>query len=378
MSGLEHFFHAMRFWGAPAWHWLALAALLPGSLALGWAFGGLLFAVLRRLAARTTAQWDEHVVQLVRGPTRMLVGAVLFRAGLSMLEIRGHANQLGRAMGGALVALAVTAFAWMVVDLVVRLIESRATNGGTELQRARGLRTQAKVIGRILHVVVFVVGVALVLVQFDVLRSVGVSLLASAGVAGIVFGLAAQRSIGTLLAGIQLSITQPVRIGDQVVVEEEFGTVEELTLTYAVVKLWDQRRLVVPITRFLEQPFQNWTRMAPELIGAVSLPVDYSAPVELIRREALAYVEQHPLWNRGTAAMRVTEAGERTITLRVTASADDADRTFELRCDIREHMITYLQRLEFGAYLPKERFASSEDARPRGDDDDDRNTKLHN
>jgi small-conductance mechanosensitive channel len=375
---MPHWFHAMRFWGAPAWHWLALAALLPACLALGWAVGGLLVALARRITSRKSSSWDEEVVGLVRGPTRLITGTVLFRAGLSMLEIRGRANQIGHAVQGTLIALAIAAFAWMIVDLVVRFIESKATLGGTELQRARGLRTQAKVVGRILHVVVFIVGVALVLVQFDVLRSVGVSLLASAGVAGIVFGLAAQKSIGTLLAGIQLSITQPVRIGDQIVLEGEFGTVEELTLTYAVVKLWDQRRLIVPITRFLEQPFQNWTRMTPELIGSVLLPVDYSAPIELLRREAVAFIQQHPLWDRATADLKVTEAGERAMTLRVLASASDASRTYDLRCDVREHMLTFLQGLDGGAYLPKERFAASEDARPRGHDDDDPSAKLHN
>jgi len=375
---MPHYLETMRLWGAPAWHWLALAALLPAAVMLGWALGGAVMGALRALTARTAASWDDQTAQLVRAPLQLFAGALAFRAGV-VLILRGAAAELGQAIGGSLIAFAVAAFAWRLVDFVVRTIETRATLDGADPLRARGLRTQARVIGRILHVVVFVVGVALVLVQFDVLRSVGVSLLASAGVAGIVLGLAAQRSIGTLLAGIQLSITQPVRIGDQIVIEGEFGSVEELTLTYAVVKLWDKRRLIVPITRFLEEPFQNWTRMTPELVGAVSMHVDYSAPIELIRREALAYIEQHDSWNRDTAELRVTEAGERTITLRILASADDATRTFDLRSDVREHMIAYLQDLDSGAYLPKERFAASEDARPRGrDDDDGPETKLKN
>lgn len=375
---MPQYLETMRLWGAPAWQWLTLALLLPGAMAVGWALGAGVIAVTRALTSRTAATWDEQMVELGRGPMKLFAGALTFRAAISLLSLRGAAGELAGAIGSALVAFAVAAFAWRLVDFVVRMIELRATNDGADPMRSRGLRTQARVIGRILHVVVFVVGVALVLVQFDVLRSVGVSLLASAGVAGIVLGLAAQRSIGTLLAGIQFSITQPVRIGDQIVIEGEFGTVEELTLTYAVVKLWDQRRLIVPITHFLEEPFHNWTRIAPELVGVVTMHVDYSAPIELTRREALAYIQQHPLWNRNTAKLQVTEAGERTITIRILASADDASRTFDLRCDIREHMIAYLQGLDSGAYLPKERFAASEDARPRGRDDDDPETQLKN
>jgi len=376
---MPHYLETMRLWGAPAWQWLALAALLPAAVMLGWALGTGVIAMARALTARTGATSDEQMVQLVRGPMQLFAGALTFRASISLLSLQGAAGELGGAIGSSLIAFAVAAFAWRLVDFVVRMIELRATHDGADPLRSRGLRTQARVIGRILHVVVFVVGVALVLVQFDVLRSVGVSLLASAGVAGIVFGLAAQRSIGTLLAGIQFSITQPVRLGDQIVIESEFGTIEELTLSYAVVKLWDQRRLIVPIAHFLEEPFQNWTRMTPELVGAVSMHVDYSAPIELIRREALAYIQQHPMWNRDTAKLQVTEVGERTITIRILASADDASRTFDLRCDVREHMIAYLQDLDSGAYLPKERFAASEDARPRGrDDDDGPETKLKN
>jgi small-conductance mechanosensitive channel len=369
---LRHF----RVWDAPAWQWLALVALLPTALSLGWGLGGLVLVGLRALAKRTVVTWDDQMVRLMAAPTRLIAAAMIFRVGLRLLSARGAPAELGLALAGALAA---AAFGWKLVDFVVGLIESRATHEGADPSAGRGLRTQAKVIGQILHVVVFLVGLALVLVQFDVLRSLGVSLLASAGVAGIVLGIAAQRSIGTLLAGIQLSITRPVRLGDQIVIEGEFGTVEEMTLSYAVVKLWDQRRLVVPITRFLEHPFQNWTRMTPELIGVVLMQVDYSAPIELIRREALAYIAGHPHWNGGTSELRVTDAGERAITLRILASANNATLTGDLRCDIREHMITFLQSLESGAYLPKERFAASEDARPRGrDDDDDPETKLKN
>jgi small-conductance mechanosensitive channel len=264
-------------------------------------------------------------------------------------------------IGGTLLVLVVSIGAWKLVGFAVRAIEARVTAAGADVQRARGIVTQAKVIGRVLHIAIVLVGGALVLVQYDVLRTVGLSLLASAGVAGIVLGVAAQRPIGALLAGLQLSFTQPVRVGDQIVVEGEFGTVEELTLSYAVVRLGDLRRLVVPVAHFLEKPFENWTRVNSALVGAVVLHVDFKAPIELLRREALAFIEQHPCWNGETRALAVSEMGPRTLTLRVSASAADADRLGDLRNALREHLVTLLQELDGGAYLPKDRIGHADD-----------------
>jgi small-conductance mechanosensitive channel len=267
-------------------------------------------------------------------------------------------------LGGTLLVLLGSVAAWKLVGFAVRAIEARVTAEGADVQRARGIVTQAKVIGRVLHIAIVIVGGALVLVQYDVLRTVGLSLLASAGVAGIVLGVAAQRPIGALLAGLQLSFTQPVRVGDQIVVEGEFGTVEELTLSYAVVKLGDQRRLIVPVTYFLEKPFENWTRMDPALVGTVLLQVDFKAPVALVRAAALDFIEKHPCWDGVTRELTVSEMGLRTLTLRVSASAADADRMFTLRNALREHLVTFLQDLDGGAYLPKDRIGHADDTPP--------------
>jgi small-conductance mechanosensitive channel len=267
-------------------------------------------------------------------------------------------------IGGTLLVLLVSLGAWKLVGFAVRAIEARVTAEGADVQRARGIVTQAKVIGRVLHLAIVIVGGALVLVQYDVLRTVGLSLLASAGVAGIVLGVAAQRPIGALLAGLQLSFTQPVRVGDQIVIEGEFGTVEELTLSYAVVRLGDLRRLVVPVAYFLEKPFENWTRVDSALVGTVVLHVDFKAPIELLRREALAFIETHPCWNGEARALTVSEMGVRTLTLRVSASAADADRLGTLRNALREHLVTVLQDLDGGAYLPKDRIGHADDMPP--------------
>jgi small-conductance mechanosensitive channel len=199
---------------------------------------------------------------------------------------------------------------------------------------------------RVFQVVTYVVTSALLLMQFEVVRSVGVSMLASAGIVGLVVGLAAQRSISTLLAGIQLSMTQQIRLGDSVVVEAESGTIEEISLTYVVVRLWDLRRMVVPITYFLDKPFQNWSKGSSEILGTVQLQVDYVTDVEAMRREVEKILEGEgrALWDGKTSVLHVTETSDRTLTLRVLLSAADPGNSWELRCLVRERLVALLQK----------------------------------
>jgi small-conductance mechanosensitive channel len=194
------------------------------------------------------------------------------------------------------------------------------------------------------------------------MRVVGTSLLASAGVAGLVVGLSAQRTIATVLAGLQLSLTQPLRAGDVVIMEGEWGTVEEITLTYVVVRIWDQRRLVVPITKVLEAPFQNWTRAGSELLGTVFLHADHRVPVQLVREELARFVETRPEWDRRVVGVQVTDATERGVVLRALVSSADASRGWDLRCAVREHLVGFLQRLEGGRYLPRTRLEPADPA----------------
>jgi small-conductance mechanosensitive channel len=200
------------------------------------------------------------------------------------------------------------------------------------------------------------------LMQFAVVRSVGVSLLASAGLAGIVFGLAAQKTIGNLLGGIQLSITQPVRIGDTVIVEGEWGQIEEINLTYVVVQIWDQRRLVLPISKFLEDSFQNWTRSETELLGTVFLYADYRLPVAAAREAFEAIVRAEEKWDERAHGLVVTDLTERAMQLRCMVSAKDASDAWDLRCAVREKMIAWLQEHEGGRYLPQLRVGAEVDA----------------
>jgi small-conductance mechanosensitive channel len=209
--------------------------------------------------------------------------------------------------------------------------------------RARSVHTQVNVLFKILLITVLVVAAASTMMVFDHVRQVGTSILASAGVIGIVIGFAAQRSIATLLAGLQIAITQPIRIDDVVIVEGEWGQIEEITLTYVVIRIWDLRRLVVPTHQFLEKPFQNWTRISADLLGTVTLHVDYTLPVEIVRDHLYEILKDHPLWDGKVWRLHVVNATDKTVELRALMSTANASNAWELRCDVREKLLAFLQ-----------------------------------
>lgn len=219
---------------------------------------------------------------------------------------------------------------------------------------ARKHVTQVRILLRAVDTVVILITVAAALMSFESVRQYGVSLFASAGVAGLVAGLAARPLLSNLFAGVQLAVTQPIRIDDVLIVEGEFGTVEEIGSTYVVLRLWDWRRMVVPLNYFMEKPFQNWTRVGAALIGNALIRVDYAAPVDAIREQARKIVEQSEHWDKQVFGLQVTDASEETIELRILASAASAGAAFNLRCDIREKLIAFIAR-EYPDALPLRR-----------------------
>jgi len=219
---------------------------------------------------------------------------------------------------------------------------------------ARKHLTQVRVLTRTVDTLLVIVTVGAALMTFESVRQYGVSLFASAGVAGLVAGLAARPVLSNLIAGIQLAMTQPIRIDDGVLVENEYGRVEEITSTYVVIRLWDLRRLIVPLTYFIEKPFQNWTRESSSLIGAALLHVDYMTPVERVREKLVEIVTASPLWDGNVVKLQVIEARENTLELRAVASARTSSDAFDLRCEIREKLIDWMQR-EIPAALPRTR-----------------------
>ena len=261
------------------------------------------------------------------------------------------------AADAALYVTWVLAVAWLALGVVRAAREALADRldvGKEDNLSERRVLTQVGVFERVFKVVIVVVALAAVLLHFETFRRAGTGLLASAGVAGIVLGFAAQRVLGNLFAGIQIAVTQPIRVDDVVVVEGEWGRVEEITLTYVVVRVWDLRRLVLPISYFIETPFQNWTRSTAQVIGTVTLHTDYDVPVEAVRQQVGRIVEASPDYDGDVWRLHVTDLGERGVEMRAMATSASADRSWELRCALREGLLEWL-RTEHPESLPHTR-----------------------
>lgn len=289
-----------------------------------------------------------------RAPLRLIFPAVLVGLALPALYLPAGFLNVIRHLVHLWMIAALAWFLMRTVAMVSEMVLSRYDVTATESLKGRGISTQVRMFERVLHVVIVVVAAAIMFMSFDSLREFGVSILASAGIAGLVIGFAAQRSIATLLAGVHIALTQPIRLGDAVLAEGEFGNVEEITLSYVVIKLWDQRRLIVPIGQFIEKPFQNWTRESAALIGTVFLYCDYRIPVQALRDELRRILESTDLWNGKVCALQVTDANQETVQLRALCSADDAPRTWDLRCYVREKLIEFM-RQRFPDSLPQKR-----------------------
>lgn len=220
--------------------------------------------------------------------------------------------------------------------------------------KARKVYTQLNILQKVANFIILLFGVGLILISFESIRQIGVGLFASAGVAGIIIGFSAQKAIGTLIAGIQIAFAQPFRLDDAVVVEGEWGWIEEINLTYVIVRLWDQRRLVLPTTYFLEKPFQNWTRTSADIIGSVFIHTDYTVSFDEMRKELDRILETTPLWDKKVKVLQVTEARERTVESRILVSAKNSPTAWDLRVYVREKMIEFLQK-NYPESLPKTR-----------------------
>ncbi|KQR72183.1 mechanosensitive ion channel family protein [Pedobacter sp. Leaf176] len=221
--------------------------------------------------------------------------------------------------------------------------------------KERKIRTQLQFVRKFIVSLIILITAAIILLSFESMRKIGAGLLTGVGIGGIIIGFAAQKSLGNLLAGFQIAFTQPIRIDDVLVVEGEWGRVEEITLTYVVVNIWDQRRLILPITYFIEKPFQNWTRVSADLLGTVFLYLDYTIPIEPLRQEMTKLLSLNPLWDKRVNVVQVTDSTkDGSIEVRFLMSASNSSRAFDLRCNIREAMIAYIQT-NYPESLPKKR-----------------------
>lgn len=220
--------------------------------------------------------------------------------------------------------------------------------------KARKIYTQINILQKVGNFVIIFFGLGLILLSFESIRQIGVGLFASAGVAGIIIGFSAQKAIGTLIAGIQIAFAQPFRLDDAVVVEGEWGWIEEINLTYVVVRIWDQRRLVLPTTYFLEKPFQNWTRTSADIIGSVFLYTDYTISFDALREELDRILAATPLWDKKVKVLQVTDSKELTVETRILVSAKNSPTAWDLRVHVREKMIEFIQK-NYPNALPKAR-----------------------
>ncbi|MBV9062153.1 MAG: mechanosensitive ion channel [Alphaproteobacteria bacterium] len=336
-----------------------------------WLFASLVFALILIathivqtavvwILGRRSGQWPpilQHVFRQTEKVARFAF--VLFAAtvALPLLPMPHTANDVIRKVFAAAV---IVLCGW--IALIAGNIAVERYTGGFHLDTADNLLarkaiTQARIFKRALNVAIIVVTAALALMTFDSVRQFGVSLFASAGVAGIVVGLAAQPVLGNLLAGMQIAVTQPIRIDDAVFVENEFGFVEEITSTYIVIRLWDWRRLVLPLTYFLQKPFQNWTHSGSALLGNAKVYLDYAAPIDRIRAKVTEIVTRSNLWDKNIVRVQVTDARETTIEVRVLFSARDSGAASDLASLIREQLIAFIQQ-EMPEALPVQRTES--------------------
>ncbi|MDP8999747.1 MAG: mechanosensitive ion channel family protein [Myxococcota bacterium] len=330
------------FLGNELWQWLG--AVL--AVFVAYAIARTLAAVLVRSASyfthRTPTRFDDALVESARRPLRTIIWAVAFRLLLDPLQLT---TPVIASCEHITYTALVAGVAWLLLRALgvsTLLLDERAARESYDLLQGRRARTQWVLLRRIASVTLGFLAGAIVLVQFDFVRSVGLSLLASAGVLGVVVGLAAQRSLAAIIGGIHFSVAQPVRMGDQVVVEGEFGEIEEINLTYIVMRLWNQRRLILPIMYFLEKPFQNWTRTSTDLVGTVVIKVDYAMPVEAVRAELRKICDADPQWDKQTCEVRAIDSDASTVTLRALVSAEDASKLWDLRCRVRERLIAFV------------------------------------
>lgn len=313
---------------------------------------------LNDYADRTTFRWYYGAFPVLGQALYYNLVLCAFSTAIYILELPGPIRDAGFKIASIAGIIANTTLLIRTVLAVELMMTTRSEMLKYDDYKKRRLETRVQMVRRLLVFVILVVAIAAILMNFKEVRQIGTGLLASAGVAGVIAGFAAQKSLSTIIAGLQVAITQPMRIDDVVIVEGEWGTIEEITLTYVVIRVWDQRRLIVPITYFLEKSFQNWTRNSSDLIGTVFLYADFLIPVEEIRAEVQRVVHASKLWDKRVFVVQVTDFRSDCVEIRILASAGTSPILFDLRCEIREKILVFLQD-HYPSAFPRVRTALS-------------------
>ena len=338
--------------------WALSAALLVGAAIAALLLHAAVLALVRRMLG-DRRPFLRTLLGATKGPTRLGLLLIALAIALPTTPLAGDTKEvLARLLGLATICL----LGWIAVTtlrIAADLYLMRFRIDVEDNLLARKHVTQVRVLVRVLDAVIMLITIAFALMTFEAVRQFGITLFASAGVAGIIAGLAARPVLTNFIAGVQIAVAQPIRIDDAVIVENESGNVEEITFSYVVVRLWDLRRMVVPLSYFIEKPFQNWTRIGGELIGSVFFYVDHTAPVDAIRTKLTEIASQSKLWNGKVVSLQVSDCKETTIELRALVSANSASSVWDLRCEMREKLIDFLQR-EYPSALPRRRYETTE------------------
>ena len=330
-----------------------LAGALTDIFYAGWiiALLWLVFRAIRALAKRMHL-WAERtgsllakvIVPILEQALHLavpLLGIIVLLPLLKLPEAWTWVTEKGL---GILLIVALSFLIVRGINAVQAALLSRHRMDVPDNASARRIHTQVSVIRKVIVTAVVIIATGSILMLFDPVRQFGTSILASAGIAGVVIGFAAQKTLGNVLAGIQIALTQPLLIDDIVVVEGEFGQIEEITLTYVTVRTWDLQRMILPITYFVEKPFQNWSRVSPEVLGTVILYLDYQVPWDELRAELKRLVENNPKWDRKVCGLQLTDTKQTAVEVRALVSSTDPGKAFDLRCEVREGLIEFLRR----------------------------------
>ena len=354
------FYVILQHWRGVAWSAGILVFAVICALIVRW----ILFFFLKRVAARHKSVIANSLVHHGARLSRWFFPLLALLIALPGTSLPPQIMKpIQHAIGIALIAV----IAWLAIlvsEVISDILTARYQVDVADNLLARKVQTQLSVLHRVISVVVVLIALGVILMTFPAIRAIGTSLLASAGLAGLVIGVAMKPTISSLVAGIQIALTQPMRLEDVVIVEGEWGWIEEIRTTYVVVRIWDLRRLVVPLSYFIENPFQNWTRTSSDLLGTVLLWVDYTVPIGEVREELQRIVKTTNLWKGTVCALQVTDANEHAIQIRALVDARDSGQAWDLRCYVREKLIDFLQQ-RYPQCLPRLRgeFQTSSDGR---------------
>ncbi|QEL16678.1 mechanosensitive ion channel family protein [Limnoglobus roseus] len=338
--------------------WFGLLVACAVGLLLGWLSAVPAQLVLRRVKARVPeVVWPEGFERGLTTPIGLLVATVTVRVAVNVLTFpEPPAGTISKACDIVLIATAAL-FVVRILMVVREYLRASLTRGVVDGSRARSITTRVTVPIRIVQFLTWVACAALICLQFQAVQNLGVSILASAGVAGVVLGLAAQKTVGNVFAGLQLAFAEQIRIGDTVVAEGEFGEVEEIGLTYVSLKSWDKHRLVLPVSYFVEKPFQNWTKGSPAVLGTVLIYTDFTVPVQELRAEFERILGGTGYFDGKSKALDVTNLTADKVELRALMSAADSGDLWKLQCLVRENLLTWLQT-RGQQYIPIRRVGS--------------------